>query len=430
MAKYYYNGVLLPEFPAEVLANYSHVWIRDNGSTGKYDLVVAPNIWYYTSNTMNKSVSGTYPYYSIPKASYLEYEAWEYNADSDLNFGLDSARTVLWSGFDVPNGSATSATIYFHATEPVAEANVKPKKLVYGVCTDFYPTTGAINYSVDDQTINYVVPVVKYSTYTVTMTETGNRLRSVFTAVDPTTITSNVSATDIVLDPTFSAGYEFTYFAQSDGWLVVYVSNAGETPTISIVTNGAGGDGAPPYDMKYLVRSGSTLYTVTDGALSALDATELTVELFQTYGVDSLPDGSLLLGLTDPEVLFWQDSTEYDLPVLEATVVGIAPTPQVVITEAFDMSDGTILGIESAEVTASEDVLFALSFDDGATWKAYDGTTWITLETVNAGMTKATMENIGLEAWAEVVTSTVYRLRFTLMESTSYVTQVVIHYIN
>lgn len=186
----------------------------------------------------------------------------------------------------------------------------------------------------------------------------------------------------------------------------------------------------PPYDMKYLVRSGSTLYTVTDGALSALDATELTVELFQTYGVDNLPDGSLLLGLTDPEVLFWQDSTEYDLPVLEATVVGLAPTPQVVITEAFDMSDGTILGIESAEVTASEDVLFALSFDDGATWKAYDGTTWITLETVNAGMTKATMENIGLEAWAEVVTSKLYRLRFTLMESTSYVTQVVIHYIN
>ena len=185
----------------------------------------------------------------------------------------------------------------------------------------------------------------------------------------------------------------------------------------------------PPYDRKYLIRSGSTLYTITDGALSVLTETEVTASLFQTYGVDELPDGSLLLSLTDPEVLYWHDSTD-ELPALTIRVTGSPPVPQTVITGPQDMSDPTILGIESASVDASDDVLFALSFDDGATWKAYSGTGWVTLETENAGMTKATMENIGLEAWAEVVTSDSYRVRFTLVSADSYVAGVVIHYIN
>ena len=180
---------------------------------------------------------------------------------------------------------------------------------------------------------------------------------------------------------------------------------------------------------KCLIRSSATIYTVTDGTLTALTETELSASLFQTYGVDDLPDGSLLVGLTDPEVLYWHDTTG-DLPVLTAAVTGAPPVPQIVVTDAQDMSDSTILGIESVTVTASEDVLFAISFNDGATWKAYDGAQWVTVDTENAGMTKTTMENISLEAWAEVVTSTAYRIRFVLMDTTSYVTEVVINYLN
>lgn len=183
------------------------------------------------------------------------------------------------------------------------------------------------------------------------------------------------------------------------------------------------------YPGKYLIRSGSTIYTVTDGTLTALTETELTASLFQTYGVDDLPDGSLLVGLTDPEVLYWHDSTD-ELPTLAAAVTGTPPVPQVVVSDACDMSDPSILGIESVTVVASADVLFALSFDDGATWKASDGTQWITLEQENSGMNAETFQNISLEMWAEVVTSTSYKLRFVLMDTTSYMTSVVIHYIN
>ena len=189
------------------------------------------------------------------------------------------------------------------------------------------------------------------------------------------------------------------------------------------------GEPIPSYDKKYLIRSNSTLYTITDGTLVALAETEITASLFQTYGVDDLPDGSLLVGLTDPEVLYWQDSAD-ELPVLEMTVFGSPPVPQVVVTDAQDMSDVTILGIESVSIEASADVLWALSFDDGASWKAYDGTQWVSLEQENSGMTAETFQNIPLEAWAEIVTSDAYRVRFVLMDTTSYVTSLVIHYLN
>ena len=183
------------------------------------------------------------------------------------------------------------------------------------------------------------------------------------------------------------------------------------------------------YDRKYLIRSNSTLYTVTDGALVPLPDTEVSASMFRNYGVDELPDGSLLAGLTDPEVLYWQDSTD-DLPILSLTVTGTPPVPQAVVTDAQDMSDSTILGIESVTVTASEDVLWAISFDDGVTWKAHNGSQWVVLEQENSGMTAETFQNLSLEAWAEVVTSTAYRLRFVLTSPDSYVSEVVINYLN
>ena len=335
----------------------------------------------------------------------------------------------MWSSHDIPNGSATSTTIYFYGSDPVPENEAKSKELEYTVYTNFYQGGSTIYYEVSELTISYVVPVKKYSTYTVTMTEVGNRLRVCYSTKDPATITANTSVTSITEPSSFPTGYTFTYFAQEDGWMVVYVSNAGERPKISIVTNGAGGDGAPLYDRKYLVRSGSTLYTITDSTLTALAETEITASLFQAYGVDDLPDGSLLVNLTDPEILYWQDS-EDKLPELMLTVTGLPYVPQTVITNTQDMSDETILGIEGVQAVCSDDILFAISFDDEATWKAYDGTSWATLDLPNTGMTKATMENIGLEAWAEIVTSDFYKFRFILPTTDSYLTSLVVNYTN
>lgn len=117
------------------------------------------------------------------------------------------------------------------------------RQLQYIEKVDIYPSSGMITYNVDDQTVNYVVPVCPGSTYKVVMTEIGNRLRSVFTTSNPLTMTASISdCTDIVMNPTFDVGYEFSYTPTDYGYMVVYVSNVGEHPTISIETNGAGGD--------------------------------------------------------------------------------------------------------------------------------------------------------------------------------------------
>lgn len=186
---------------------------------------------------------------------------------------------------------------------------------------------------------------------------------------------------------------------------------------------------SPPYDRKYLIRSGSTLYTVADGALSALTETEVTASLFQTYGVDEIPDGALLVGLTDPEVLYWQDSTD-EPPTLSLTVRGTPPLPQMFTSEPMDLTHESISGISHAAVDASEDVRFAISFDGGTTWKAHDGSAWFDTSDTVPGMLPSTMNAITAEQWAEVVVLDIYMVRFWLPNVTAYVKSVVIHYIN
>lgn len=431
MAKYYYNGVLLPEIPADVIKTHPYVWIRKNGSTGYYDLLLATGAWYCSaSETLNHNDSNNVEWYRVSISSADTAEEWIFNSSySSSDWGDDANRVLMWSNHDIPNGSATSPTIYFYGSDPVPENEAKSKELEYAVYTNFYPSGSTITYAVSDLTINYVVPVKKYSTYTVTMTEVGNRLRVCYSTKDPATITANTSVTSITEPSSFPAGYTFTYFAQEDGWMVVYVSNAGERPKISIVTNGVGGDGAPLYDRKYLVRSGSTLYTITDGALTALAETEITASLFQTYGVDEIPDGALLAGLTDPEVLYWHDSTD-ELPDITITVKGTPPLPQMFTSEPMDLTHESIAGIDHAAVDASEDVRFAISFDGGTTWKAHDGSAWFDTSDTVPGMLPSTMNAITAEQWAEVVVLDSYMVRFWLPNVTAYVKSVVMHYIN
>ena len=303
MAKYYYNGVLLPEIPGADYDGYTYKMILRTASGNVYIYATNSKPYYQRKSSVNRL---ELPGGRTRSLLNTELDAWgAANTSTSATYcDLSSNWSIIWSNFDIPSGSASATAVYFYGSVPIQA-----------------------------------------------------------------------------------------------------------------------------YDRKYLIRSNSTIYTVADGALVPLSDTEVSASLCRDYGVDELPDGSLLAGLTDLEVLYWHDSTD-DLPALSLTVTGTPPVPQVVVTDAQDMSDSTILGIESVTVTASEDVLWAISFDDGATWKAHNGSQWVVLEQENSGMTAETFQNLSLEAWAEVVTSTAYRLRFVLMSPDSYVSEVVINYIN
>lgn len=184
-----------------------------------------------------------------------------------------------------------------------------------------------------------------------------------------------------------------------------------------------------PYDTRYLIRSGTTLYTVVDGALSELATTDILAQTFLDYGIEDMPDGALLVGLSNPEVLYWQDSEE-DLPALTATVTA-TPPHQVVVSQAIDLMHSSIKGISGVSVDCKGNVLFAVSFDNKATWMQHNGTDWVDVADELTGMTELEFGAITTEQWqAKYELSSDMYIRCTLTDATQSVTSVNISFIN
>ena len=169
-------------------------------------------------------------------------------------------------------------------------------------------------------------------------------------------------------------------------------------------------------------------YTEEDGALLKLNETELTAEVFETYGIQDVPDGSLLLGLTDPTILYWHDS-ENRFPPFMASITGI-PKPQIVYSENIDMSDASILGIEKVVADCDDAVIFAVSFDNGETWWAYINDEWGQLSEEDSGMSKAAIESISADAWSQKAVTGQLKYRFVISGADGYIRSVTTDYLN
>ena len=180
------------------------------------------------------------------------------------------------------------------------------------------------------------------------------------------------------------------------------------------------------YEKRYLIRSNSTYYTVTDGALTPVDVVELTSNVFLTNGVQEVPSLSLLTGLINPEILYW---VETDFTPTKGLVIKGTPTlPQVTYYEAQDVPDGSV--ISNMEAACSDDTLFAITFDAGTTWKYYVDSAWTTAASTSEGMSVNTLESISQDAWAEVATSATYQIRCALPAITSFAGSVAVNYTN
>lgn len=182
-----------------------------------------------------------------------------------------------------------------------------------------------------------------------------------------------------------------------------------------------------PKTNKYLVRDNTTIYTVSDGALAEVQGT-LNADLFTTYGTYEIPSGNLLMTLASPEVLCWKDSDK--VPTLVAIVKGI-PKPQIVMSKEIDLMHSSIKGIKGVTVDCKGDVLFAVSFDNKATWMQHNGTDWVDVADELTGMTELEFEAITAEQWqAKYELSSDMYIRCTLTDATQSVTSVNISFIN
>lgn len=197
--------------------------------------------------------------------------------------------------------------------------------------------------------------------------------------------------------------------------------------------NGTGtfvaGEVVSHHQHKYLIADEDKLYTVVDGALSELSTTDIVAQTFLDYGIDEIPNGELLTGLSNPEVLYWQDKEE-DLPTLTA-IVTATPPYQIIMSQAIDLMHSSIKGIDSITVDCKGEPIFAISFDNKATWVKYNGTDWVNVADELTGMTKLEFEAITTDQWqAKYELSSDMYIRCTLTDGTQSITSVNISFIN
>ena len=178
----------------------------------------------------------------------------------------------------------------------------------------------------------------------------------------------------------------------------------------------------------YLIQSeDGTLYTISESGLVEVENVEtIKSNVFEAYGSTIIPTSEILLTLINPKVLAWDDEKQTEFT---ATVTA-TPYPQTIYSPDYDMTDPTILGIETVIVEASDDVTFAVSFDTGETWKHYTGTEWATLSEEISGMSAETIMAVPTDKWAEVATTGTFKIRATMPSVESTLSRFVVDYLN
>ena len=419
MAKFYYNGVLLPEIPSDVLAKYPICLIQLKTDGTNYRLLAGTKIWYVSTGIYIES--STYVVYTTTLSS----DAWVYETQytDNGNFGLGNG--IKWSNHTILNGSSTSTTAYF---PKCGVCQYTSKKLGYnGVTLPSIPTEHFATHP-----FVWIRKNLLSGYYDLYM-DTAQWYYGNNDGIYPTASTTNYWYRIPIA--TAGACTEWEFYEETTGgytidessvvlWSLQDISNGRNSTTVYF--NGT----SPVVDLlitKYLVRNNDTIYTVTDGSLVEVSG-EINSNLFIDNGVDEIPSGTLLMTLSNPEVLCWTDSDK--VPTLTATVKGI-PEPQIVVTKEIDLMHGSIKGINGVTVDCKGDVLFVVSFDKKATWMMHNGTEFVEVSDKLAGMTKTEFEAITAEQWQpKYEASSEMYIRCTILDETQSITTLNIDFIN
>ena len=419
MTKCYFNGILLPSIPSEILTKYSAAVIIKNNSSGYYDLIISEGYWSYnsTNNTLNNALTSTSYLYRISIENSAEYVEWEFYKLSTNVYELDENKMIMWSNNTILNGD----TIYFPrcAICEFSENKIKFKDVtlppfpasfaenpycwIRFVASNnrYYLHMSSARWYLNGNTVNTVTDANKYEYWTLStdINDTWHARRiTEGVAVNGTTLIGIWSLQDI----------------ENTATNEIYLT---ATDVIEV-----------PFKIKYLVRDNETIYTITDNTLVEVVG-ELNADLFINSGVDTIPNGDLIKNLTRPEVLCWTDKTE--VQTLKATVKGVPKLPQCIISEKIDLMGSGIKGINSVAVDCKGDVIFAISFDNKETWKFFDGAEWQVAETETSGMNKEQFEAITETQYqTEYEQASCLYIRATLQSEAQSLTSVKIDFIN
>lgn len=434
-----YNGALLPEVPADLIAEYPHYWIRNNITGGYYDLLMSKTVWWkLDANTLRTDDWTTAQLYQAVHGA----TDWTFNKVATTEgFGNEvGKRELVWTSSDILDGSSATTEVFFSASKPLPRRfqlkQLSSTEAESGILGGTAVVADRASYSknvvVDGITssggslgLTFVAPVDGF--YLMRMYFTHSGAREFRYTVNGKRYSISVTGTpyyevesvDFQLyllegaNDVFIEGGTTQYAPMFDRFDLHEVHSYGAD--VNVVVSA------------YLIRSQSNVYTVVDGVLSSLGAVELTAELFKTTGMRQLPTSNMLTTLADPEVLHWSGTGS--IKSLTMTVHAV-PFPQTLESLDYFLTDSTVVGIEKAIAVATEDVQFAVSFDGGATWKTFIDGTWAELSESSSGMSATTLNAIPTENWNAMATSGKFRFRISLMDETSEFTSLVVDYLN
>lgn len=136
--KAWYNGVLLPEIPADMLTDgYEYLTLLRHISSDSLYAYATTTLPYYDGTSRFELDAGR------KRRLYdAENDAWgeESITTDDTYCDLAEKWAVVWAKQNIPNGSATSTTIYFEGSDPVTET--EEEVLVPVERLEAYSTTG------------------------------------------------------------------------------------------------------------------------------------------------------------------------------------------------------------------------------------------------------------------------------------------------
>lgn len=111
---YYYNGVLLPEIPAEAIAEAPYCWMRHNGTEVSCFCSSNPN-YLKSDGTIEPSAASIFYKYDFDAVTNLWKLITRWGAAIGGWQAIIDGWNLLWSNHDIPDGSADSTSIYFPA---------------------------------------------------------------------------------------------------------------------------------------------------------------------------------------------------------------------------------------------------------------------------------------------------------------------------
>lgn len=165
-------------------------------------------------------------------------------------------------------------------------------------------------------------------------------------------------------------------------------------------------------DIKYLIVDGNDIKrwdTVSSGYVKVSEL-PLTAEKFQSYGDDTYHKERTGLISNLPVLKIWSPLADMASPKVTQTV---KPKPTVInMKEDILFSESYIVDIINAVITldntGSGIIAFIVSTDNGVTWKAWNGSSWVLVDITNMqdvkikGMSVATLQGITEAQWTSI----------------------------